>query len=426
VATPTTDIQALSGERKGVSASDGKTAPALTRTNVSFWTGLWATLRSRIWHISIGVVIGVAILAFVYWKLFAPVDVRSHEVMSGEIIAEVMGTGTVEAHVKVTISTKISGRLTEVLVDQGDQVKAGQVLARLEDPDLQRQVEVEEATVSARKATVERLKADKNFAKSTLELATKNYERAVKLIGTQSISREEYDRYADAFTTGKAGMERAEAAFVEGQKLLIAAEKTLEYHQAKLADTVITAPFDALTVRRDRDPGDVVVPGTSVLALVSLKEVWISAWVDETRMAALKPNQPTRVVFRSEPTVSYRGSVIRLGREADRETREFLVDVQPNKLPEQWSIGQRAEVYIETARKSQATLLPSKFLVKRGGKSGVFVAVNGRAEWRVPQLGLQGRENVEVIEGLTPGEIVVMPADPKAGPLTDGRGVRLP
>jgi HlyD family secretion protein len=179
-------------------------------------------------------------------------------------------------------------------------------------------------------------------------------------------------------------------------------------------------------VRRDRDPGDVVVPGTSVLALVSLKEVWISAWVDETRMAALKTKQSTRVVFRSEPTVSYKGSVVRLGREADRETREFLVDVQPTKLPEQWSIGQRAEVYIETARKSQATLLPSKFLVKRGGKGGVFVAVQGRAEWRMLKLGLEGRENIEVIEGVTPGEIVVMPADPKAGPLTDGRGVRLP
>jgi HlyD family secretion protein len=366
------------------------------------------------------------VLALVYWRFFAPIDVRSHEVISGEIVAEVMGTGTVATHVKVTISANITGLLSEVLFDQGDQVKAGQVVARLDDRDLIRQVKVEEANVSARRATVDRLMADRNSAKSTLELARKNYDRAERLVATRTISREEYDRNVDAFTIAQAGMERAEAALVEGQKLLIAAEETLEYHKARLAYTVITAPFDGLVVRRDRDPGDVVVPGTSILYLVSLKEVWISAWVDETMQARLKPDQQARVVFRSEPNMDYRGTVVRIGRETDPETREFLVDVQPAKLPEQWSVGQRAEVYIETARKSQATVLPSRFLVKHGDEAGVFVAVEGRAEWRVPQLGLQGRESVEVVEGLAPGEIVVMPADPKAGPLTDGRRVRLP
>jgi HlyD family secretion protein len=180
-----------------------------------------------------------------------------------------------------------------------------------------------------------------------------------------------------------------------------------------------------LIVRRDRDPGDVVVPGTSILYLVSLKEVWVSAWVDETRQAMVKPGQPARVVFRSEPSVDYRGTVVRIGRETDPETREFLVDVQPEKLPEQWSIGQRAEVYIETERKSDATLVPSQFLVKRGGETGLFVAADGHAEWRAITLGLNGRGTVEVIGGLAPGEIVVAPTDPKAG-LKDGRRVIVP
>ena len=383
---------------------------------VSRW--LWRGLRIAV------LVAGVVV--FVYWRFLTPVDVRSHEVRSGEIVAEVMGTGTVATHVKVTISANITGLLTEVLFDQGDQVKAGQVVARLDDRDLRRQVKVEEANVSARKATVDRLIADRNSAKSTLELASKNNERAERLILNNAISKEQHDSYVDAFNTAKAGMERADAASVEGQKLLIAADETLEFQKARLAYTVITAPFDGLIVRRDRDPGDVVVPGTSILYLVSLKEVWVSAWVDETRQGRVKPGQPARVVFRSEPSMDYRGAVVRIGRETDPETREFLVDVQPVKLPEQWSVGQRAEVYIETARKSSTTFVPSQFLVKRGGKTGVFVAVQGHAEWRVLTLGLQGRETVEVIDGAVPGEIVVTPPDPKAGPLTDGRRVRLP
>jgi len=406
--------------------NDQSLVPAVGRKGQSFWFRLWGVVGDRIWQTAVASVVVAGALAFVYWRLLAPVDVRSHEVRSGEIIAEVMGTGIVATHVKVTISANITGLLSEVLFDQGDQVKAGQIVARLDDRDLQRQVKVEEANISASRATVDRLLADRNSAKSTLELTSKNYERAQGLIPSGAISREEYDRYVDAFTTAKAGMERAEAALVEGQKLLIAAEETLEYHKARLAYTVIAAPFDGLIVRRDRDPGDVVVPGTSILYLVSLKEVWVSAWVDETRQARVKPGQPARVVFRSEPTVDYRGTVVRIGRETDPETREFLVDVQPEKLPEQWSIGQRAEVYIETTRKSQATLLPSGFLIKRDGEPGVFVAVQGRAQWRMLRLGIQGRENVEVFEGLTPGEIVVLPANSEAGPLTDGRRVRLP
>ena len=407
-------------------STESKLVPAVRRTGQPFWFRLWGVVQGRIWQMGIASVVVVGALAFVYWRLLAPIDVRSHEVRSGEIVAEVMGTGTVATHVKATISANITGLLTEVLFDQGDQVKAGQLVARLDDRDLQRQVKVEEANVSASRATVDRLMADRNSAKSTLELASKNYERAQGLIPSGAISREEYDRYVDTFTTAKAGMEQAEAALVEGQKLLIAAEETLEYHKARLAYTVIAAPFDGLIVRRDRDPGDVVVPGTSIAYLVSLKEVWVSAWVDETMQARIKPGQSARIVFRSEPTVEYRGTVVRIGRETDPETREFLVDVQPQKLPKQWSVGQRAEVYIETARKSQATLVPSSFLVKRGEQTGVFVAGGGHAQWRPLTLGLEGRETVEVQSGLAPGEIVVAPADPKAGILADRRSVRLP
>lgn len=409
------------------SSSGAKVVPAPgRRTALPFWSRLWEAARDRIWHLSVACVVVAGVVAFINWRFLAPVDVRSHEVRSGEIVAEVMGTGTVATHRKVTISANITGLLSQVLFDQGDQVKAGQVVARLDDRDLQRQVKVEEANVSARKATVDRLIADRNSAKSTLELATKNYERAQRLIPTDAISREEYDTYADAFTTGKAGMERAEAALVEGQKLLVAAEETLEFQKARLAYTVIAAPFDGLIVRRDRDPGEVVVPGTSILYLVSLEEVWVSAWVDETKQGMVKPGQAARVVFRSEPSVDFRGAVVRIGRETDPETREFLVDVQPAKLPEQWSVGQRAEVYIEMARKSNATLVPSQFFIMREGETGVFVAVQGHSEWRTITLGLQGRRTLEVLGGLTPGEIVVTPTDPKAGQLTDGRRVTLP
>jgi HlyD family secretion protein len=384
-------------------------------------------LRRHLGHLGLGALALVAATIAYYRFAIAPLAVHTHVVSSGEIIAEVMGTGTLESRTKNTISTKITGRIAEVLVDQGDRVKAAQILVRLDDRDLRHQVEVEEANVSARKASVERLIADTNFAQSTLDLATKNFERARNLIGRKSISQEEYDRDFDAFTTGKAGLERAEAALVEGRKQLIAAERILQLHQARLDDTVIRAPFDGLIVRRDRDPGEVVVPGSSVLLLISLQEMWVRAWVDEMQMTRLKPGQPVRVIFRSQPSQPCAGRVARLAREADRETREFLVEVLVEQLPKNWAVGQRAEVYIETAHKSNAILLPNSFLVMRGGQPGVFAAIGGQASWRPLRLGLRGREaTVEIAQGLQPGDVVIRPRDPKAGPLADGRKVTVP
>jgi len=194
---------------------------------------------------------------------------------------------------------------------------------------------------------------------------------------------------------------------------VITADKTVSYQKERLSETQVLSPYDGLVVRRDRDPGGVVVPGASLLQLISPNEIWISAWVDETAMAGLAPGQPARVVFRSEPSKSYPGEVARLGRETDRETREFLVDVRVKGLSKNWTVGQRAEVYIQTDRKSDALLVPEPFLRWREGKPGVFVNAHGKTEWRALSLGLRGREAVEVTQGVSAGEQVVKPSDPK-------------
>ena len=142
-----------------------------------------------------------------------------------------------------------------------------------------------------------------------------------------------------------------------------------------------------------------MVPGASIFLLVSLKEMWISAWVDESAMDGLAPGQPARVVFRSKPQKEYRGKVTRLGQEVDRETREFRVDVGVDSLPKNWGVGQRAEVYIETGRKSAVTNVPLQAIVWRKGKAGVYVANNGRAHWREVSLGLRGLDKVEITKG---------------------------
>lgn len=371
------------------------------------------------WLVLFAIVIGVGVRL-----KFASIPVVTSVVQPTNIVAEVMGTGTLEARVRTTLSPRIQERLAEVLVDQGDSVKAGQLLARLDDGELKRQVEVSEAALASARATADRVRVDEVRAEAVQQQARQDHQRVADLVATKVSSQAEMDKAIERLRIAESDLERARAATVEAQHQAITAEKNLAYQRERLDFTRLVSPYDGLITKRDRDPGGVVVPGSSILQLISTNELWVAAWVDETAAANLAIGQNSRVVFRSDAGKSFPGEVARLGRETDPETREFLVDVRVTDLPPNWTIGQRAEVFIETARKADALTIPQHFLQWRTGQPGVYVATGGKAEWRDVTLGLRGRDAVEVTHGLSSGENVVAPAGPAQSPLKPGQRVK--
>lgn len=366
----------------------------------------------------------VALVAVAVYKFkFAPLQVVAHTITRGAIVAEAMGTGTLEARVKTTVSARIQERLAEVLVDQGDKVKAGQLLARLDDAEIKQQVAIAEATLAAAKQTAERVRADLARSEAVLAQATLDDKRLKGLVKSQAVSQSDADKASEALRVAEADLKRSHAAIGEAEGQIVVAEKSLLYRKEQMAFAEIHAPYDGLIIRRDRDPGDMLVPGGSLMQLISLDELWVSAWVDETAMPALATGQPARIVFRSEPGRSYPGKVSRLGREMDRETREFLIDVRASELPANWTIGQRAEVFIETGRQADAVLLPPAFLVWKGTKAGVFVNAGGKAQWREVTPGLHGRDHVAITQGLNVRDQAVRPPDPQKAMLTEGQRI---
>lgn len=367
-----------------------------------------------------------AVAAFAVYRLkFSPVPAVAHAVAMGGIRREVMGTGTLEARIKTTISSRIQERLAEVLVDQNDVVKAGQLLARLDDGELKMQVEVSEAARVAARASLERVRTDEARALAVAKQARLDHQRVSDLVTTRVASQQDLDKAIETLQVADADVKRSQAAIAEAESQVVTAEKNLAYQKERLTYTRILSPYDGMVVRRDRDPGGVVVPGGSLMQLISTNEVWVSAWVDETAMSDLVAGQSARVVFRSEPGMSYEGEVARLGRETDRETREFLADVRVKKLPRNWTVGQRAEVFIETGRKSEALVIPQGFVQWRGGKAGVFINEHGKARWRAVTPGLRGREAVEIVQGVSAGEQVVKPCELRQE-LGDGQRVSVP
>ena len=293
------------------------------------------------------IVAGIA--GFAVYKLkVKPAEVIVPNVTQSDVTNEVMGTGTLEARVKTTVSSRIQERLAEVLVDQGDKVKAGQLLARLDDAEIKQQVAIAEATLAAARQTAERVSADLARSEAVLAQARLDHKRLMGLLASNAVSQTDTDKAVEALHVAEADLKRSNAAIAEAQGQVLVAEKTLLYRKEQMAFTQIHAPYDGLIIRRDRDPGDMLVPGGALMEIISLDEIWVSAWVDETAISKVAAGQMARIVFRSESDKNYPGMVSRIGRETDRETREFLVDVRVNELPKNWTIGQRAEVYIQT------------------------------------------------------------------------------
>ena len=95
-------------------------------------------------------------------------------------------------------------------------------------------------------------------------------------------------------------------------------------------------------------------------------------------------------------------------------------------MPKNWAVGQRAEVYIQTAKKDDALLVPSRAIIWQKGQPGLFVNHAGHAQWRSVTLGLQGTDSVEISKGLVAGEVVIWPRDAKDAALIEGRRVSTP
>jgi HlyD family secretion protein len=381
--------------------------------------------RLRVRSIIAGVATVLGLAAAIYYAVLRPVDVRSHPVVRETVVVEALGTGSVESRQMASVSFEVTGRVTMIHVDQGDRVTKGQLLAAIDDGTFRAEVALAEQQVELAKSTSRRLDADITRAEAVRQGAVDGLERIRSLASKGAASEENLDVAEERMQVATAELSRARAAQLEAHQSIAAAARRLDRTQADLDRAIVQSPFDGVVVRREREVGDVAVPGAAVLRLAATDTVWASVWVDETYLGSLSVGQPARIVLRSEPERALRGAVSRIGREVDRETRELLVDVVFDAAPETLVFGQRVDLWIELARAPAALCIPSGSVAHVGGREGVFVLDGSRASFRPIEFGRRGRELVEVVRGLSEGDVVLDPSIGRAKSLKDGQRIRL-
>ena len=357
--------------------------------------------------IKLFVIIVIAAIAFYFWKL-APVKVQTFEVKSSPIQQTVFGTGTLEGKNRLAVSPRETGAICELYADQGDTVKAGTLLVEMDSEDIVQQLKVAEAELTVAQAALQRIDAEIRSAKANLEYADSMFKRSEKLLSGNIESRSTYDKNRQNMLVAKAELEQAEKHRIEAESTLVKHQAQIAYYKTKLAETRLTAPFNALIVRRNREQGAIVNPGVSIMDIVDTSAIWASVWVDETQIAHLRNGLAADVVFRTLPQQRFIGKICRLWRETDRETREYKVDIALEKLPPNWTLGQRLEVFIKVSEQKTCVNIPANLVSWKNNQPFVLAVVDGKITERPVKLGIRSQNKVEIVSGLQNDDKIVM------------------
>ena len=326
-----------------------------------------------------------------------------------DVPVTVFGLGAIEARVLSRVGFEVPGTLVEVTADHGDRVAAGAVLARLNSASQETRVARADAAVLSAAAAVARAEAQRERAEAQLtqRLATARRRRE---LATRGVGSQEAAELADTeVTTAQAdvALNRADAAVARAAQA--EARANLQAERTTLVKHTLAAPFDAVVIAREREPGAALNPGEAVFTLVAPNSLWALAYVDEGRAGDLALGQPAIVTLRSRPGAPLMAEVVRIGLEADRVTEERRVYVRCRNCPTDPVIGEQAEVVIETGRLPSARLVPETAVHGFDGVSGtVWTIEDGRlAQRRVRFAARLADARLAITDGL-PAEVPVV------------------
>ncbi|MBF0324358.1 MAG: efflux RND transporter periplasmic adaptor subunit [Alphaproteobacteria bacterium] len=262
----------------------------------------------------------------------------------------VYGLGTVEARLLSRLGFEAAGTLSEILVDQGDRVTKGQVLARLGLADQQARVSQAEAGVRQAQAALVQANARLDRARATRDQRASVNQRRQTLAsrGTVSVEAAEDAQATSAVAVADVAVAASDVEAAKGGIESAVAKLALE--RALLDKLTLVAPFDALVIERARELGSAVAPGGTVLTIADPATIWVTAFIDEALAGRVEVGQVAEISLRSRPGQPLAGKVARIDLENDRVSEERRVQVAFDTPLAPFTLGEQAEVLISAKR----------------------------------------------------------------------------
>ena len=333
-------------------------------------------------------------------------------------------SGYVTARRRATVSSKVTGKVIEVFVEEGKSVREGQVLARLDDSQTRASLALAQAQLES---------ARKGFAEDQARLreAEQNLGRRQRLLQDQVVGKAEVD-------TAQSEVDAIKARIAYAQQQVAVADSQVQLQKTNLADMVVRAPFSGIVVSKDAQPGEMISPvsagggftRTGIGTIVDMSSLEIEVDVNETFINRVTPGMKVEAVLDAYQEWRIPAHVITTIPTADRQKATVRVRIafeqlDPRILPD---MGVKVSFLREEPAAGTAAPVAPRVLVPKAavrtseGKSIVFVLKDNRVERRAVSVGLEQGDQVELASGVAAGERVVV-----SGPATlkDGDKVKV-
>lgn len=381
-----------------------------------------------------------------------PITVKVAQPLQRVIIRTVQAPGEVEPLSEVDISGEVVAKILEMPVEEGDPVKKGDLLCRLDDADLRARVTSAEANVAKLKAIITQAEAD-------FEKANRDYKRQLRLVETESTSNTELADYRTALVRARAFVEIRSQELVEAEAMRQSALEDLD-------KTVITSPIDGIVSQLFAKEGEVVItgtmnnPGTRIMVISDMSKMQVRCRVDETDAPLVENGQTAQIYLQSDTQRAVPGHVLRVAAKGtkpqgrDVVTFETLIIVDSDD--DQVRPGMTANVEIEVAQSENALTipveavahrkrrnLPEKLVQSLDGDSGEETSVQTRtrraAEYlkvvfcieddvvhpKLVETGISDAAGVEILAGITAENRIVTGPFRSLDQLKDGSRIKI-
>lgn len=365
----------------------------------------------------IACVVGGAVWALNRPKAIAVKTASVREVRSGGGQTLLNGSGYVTARREATVSSKVTGKVVDVLVEEGSEVTEGQVLAHIDASNLETSLQLAEAQVESARQGLDETRAN-------IELAETELARTRKSVAQDLTNRAELDRAESEAKSLKARLERQIAD-------VAVAEREVAVWRQQVDDTIIRAPFDGVVTAKNAQEGEMIslmssggFARTGICTIVDMSSLEIEVDVSESYINRVSAGQSVTATLDSYPEWRIPAKVITIIPTADRQKATVKVrigfdELDPRILPDMSVkvafMGEEAP-----AEEQRRLVIPSDAIDERDGKDIVWVLKDGTVERRAVSVGLVTNDEATITAGLSSGERVVVDGPPG---LADGVAV---
>lgn len=365
-----------------------------------------------------------AIAAGAYWYNNREIAVP---ILRAETDVEIraFGVGTVEAQILSKVGFHVGGKLITIAADQGDLVKAGTLLAKLDDSAQRGRVAKSEVALRQTAANLAKAEALRQRSETAHQQKKNVNVRRQTLVGRGAVSQEAAEDTQASEDIAHNDLKIAEA---EVSIATVAQEDAATQRQIEtvlLDQHELRAPFDARVIARHKELGSVAGAGEPVFTLIAPETIWVRAYIDEAVAGGLAVGQTAFVRLRSEPNNLVRARVVRIDQENDRVTEERRVFVRCAECTPQHNLrylGEQAEIDILKKTVARGLFVPAKFVAISGNGGSVWTIDRGRLRKRAVALGERTADGrIEVTSALPEGVVIVAESGDR---LREGRRAR--